>query len=54
MYLVSFSNIWLDMTDDIYFDESLHVLDRVRIIKEEFFKDKIVLDGLGVATIARG
>ena len=44
-----FSNIWLDMTDDIYFDETFEFtctrLKKNNIDPESFFKDKIVLDG---------
>ncbi len=44
-----FSNIWLDMTDDIYFDETYEFtctrLQKNNIDPEKFFKDKIVLDG---------
>lgn len=44
-----FSNIWLDMTDDIYFDETFNFtctrLSKNNINPEDFFKDKIVLDG---------
>lgn len=44
-----FSDIWVDMTDDIYFDQSYEFTE-VRFKKSgfdpvEFFKDKVVVDG---------
>tara|TARA_B100000686_G_scaffold331260_1_gene394549 strand:+ start:4485 stop:5570 length:1086 start_codon:yes stop_codon:yes gene_type:complete len=57
-----FSDIWVDMSDDIYFDETFEFtcerLQKNNINPELFFKDKIVLDagcgsGKFSATIAR-
>jgi len=57
-----FSNIWVDMTDDIYFDETFDFtcerLSKNNIDPNNFFKDKIVLDagcgsGKFSATIAK-
>ena len=57
-----FSDIWVDMTDDIYFDETYQFtcerISKNNINPEEFFKDKIVVDagcggGKFSATIAK-
>ena len=57
-----FSNIWVDMTDDIYFDETFNFTStrfkKNNIDPESFFKDKVVLDagcgsGKFSATIAK-
>lgn len=44
-----FSDIWVDMTDDIYFDETYNFtcerLEKNGIIPSDLFKEKIVVDG---------
>ena len=44
-----FSDIWIEMTDDIYFDQTYNFtctrLRKNNIDPEKLFKDKVILDG---------